>query len=78
MTEPDLRAKIRELMASGVLPKDPPIIQRVAEVGARRQQPCAICAEPDPTISYFWTGGVMVCVHAACDATWKQEIGGRA
>jgi hypothetical protein len=73
VTAADLRARVRELVAAGVLPKDPPIIQRVAEVGARRQQPCAICAEPDPTISYFWTAGVMVCVHAACDALWKQE-----
>jgi hypothetical protein len=68
-----LRAKIREPIVSGVLPKEPPVIHRVGEAGIRRQDKCAICAETDPTITYFWTGGVMLCVHAACDALWKQE-----
>jgi hypothetical protein len=73
MIEAQLRPRIRKLMASGDLPTEPPVIQRIGEAGARRQEPCAICAEPDPTIIYFWTGGIRVCVHAACDAVWKQE-----
>ena len=75
MTEADLRAKIRELMAAGSLPSEPPVIQRSGRDagGARRQDTCAICAKPDPTVRYFWTGGVVVRLHAACDALWKQE-----
>jgi hypothetical protein len=72
--ESDLCAKVRELITSGVLPNEPPVIQRSGEVGTRRQGACAICTEPDPTVIYFWTGGVMVQLHAACDALWKQEL----
>ena len=42
-------------------------------VGARHQDVCSICVEPDPTVSYFWPGGVVVRLHASCDAVWKQE-----
>jgi hypothetical protein len=86
MTEPDLRAKVRALMASGVLPSAPPVIERAGRgtegdrarmvVNNPRAEPCSICGESGPTISYFWPGGVMVRVHAACDAIWRQERGG--
>lgn len=33
MTDPDLRAKIRELMTSGVLRNEPPVIQRIQRGG---------------------------------------------
>ena len=35
-----------------------------------------VCAEPEPTVSYFWAGGIVVRLHAACDALWKLERGG--
>ena len=79
----DLRAKIRELMASGTLPSSPPVIERAGRasegergrmtVDSPRPEPCTICDEAGPTISYFWPGGLMIRVHAACDALWKQE-----
>jgi hypothetical protein len=77
MPEFEIRAKIRALMASGVLPSEPPVIQRNGRdsADARRQDSCAVCAGPDPTVSYFWTGGVVVRPHAACDARWKLEQG---
>src|SRR6266581_840976 len=40
-----------------------------------RPEPCSICEEPSPTISYFWPGGLVVRVHAACAALWKLERG---
>jgi hypothetical protein len=76
VTESELRAKIRELMASGVLPGAPPVIERAgatAQNGKARPEPCTICEEPDPQISYFWPGGVMIRVHATCRALWHQE-----
>jgi hypothetical protein len=83
MTDCALRAKIRELMASGVLPSAPPVIERAGRgtegdrarmvVDNPRAEPCAICGDSGPAISYFWPGGVVVHVHAACDAIWKQE-----
>ena len=79
----DLRAKVRELMASGVLPSAPPVIERAGRgtegdrarmvVDNPRAEPCSICNESRPTIAYLWPGGVMVRVHAACAAIWKQE-----
>ena len=75
MTQADLRARVRELMTSGTLPSDPPVIHRAghAAIGARGLEGCAICGEPDPVVSYFWTGGVVVRLHPACDALWRQE-----
>jgi len=70
--EMDLRAEIRELMASGVLPRNPPVITRAGE-RTHQQAVCAICAESNPTVSYFWTDGRTVTLHAACDGLWQLE-----
>jgi hypothetical protein len=60
VTDVDLRAKIRELLASGVLPTDPPPIVRPAPtsmpgnakskvlIGGKLHEPCTICGEPGP------------------------------
>ena len=72
-------------MASGVLPEGPPPITRPAPwstrgnkrskvlVGGPLHEPCTICGEPGPQIQYFYIAGVVVSVHAACDALWKRE-----
>ena len=75
MTAVDLRAKIHTLMDSGALPKEPPVIHRAGKdsVWARRREACTICADPDLMVSYFWPGGLVVRLPAACDALWKQE-----
>ena len=71
MPELELRAKIRDLMASGALPNEPPLITRAGQ-GAPRKDACVICVESDPTVSYFWPGGIVVRLHASCDALWKR------
>jgi hypothetical protein len=71
MPELELCAKIRDLMASGVLPNEPPVITR-AGPGAPRKDACAICVESGATVSYFWPGGIVVRLHASCDALWKR------
>jgi hypothetical protein len=85
MSAADLRAKIRELIASGVLPEDPPPTERPAPtstpgdtwprivVGAPIHAPCTICGEPGPQIQYLYIAGQVVSVHAACDALWQLE-----
>ena len=85
MTQSELRAKIRELIASGALPSDPPPIERPAPtstpgntrsrilVGGTLHEPCTICGEPDPQVQYFYIAGQVVSVHAACDALWQRE-----
>ena len=63
MTHAQLRGRVRELMASGDLPSERPIYGTGAATlgtrsGRHRRPPdtCLICAEPEPTVSYFWTG----------------------
>jgi hypothetical protein len=85
MSAADLRAKIRELMASGVLPKEPPPIVGPASwstsgnkqsrilIGWKLHGPCTICGEPDPQIQYSYLGGQVVRVHTACDTLWQLE-----
>jgi hypothetical protein len=85
MIEVELRAKIRELMAAGVLPKDPPPTKQPAPtstpgnrrsrilVGGTLHEPCTICSEPGPQVQYFYLTGQIVSVHAACDVLWQQE-----
>lgn len=84
--ETELRAKIRELIVTGVLPKDPASITREAppppmsgnkpsrmRIGGPLHASCTICGEPGPQVQYFYIAGQVVSVHAACDALWKQE-----
>ena len=40
------------------------------------KDPGTICAEGAPQVSYFYSVGLVVRVHAACDAVSKQERGG--
>jgi hypothetical protein len=64
-------------MASGVLPDDPPPIERPAPTltpgshasssGALHEL-CTICVEAGPQVQYFYIAGQVVRVHAACDA----------
>jgi|SRR5882724_6507678 len=83
LSRSDLRAKIRKLIASGVLPGEPPSIERPVErlpnrrirtlIGDRLREPCTICDDEGPQVAYFYIGGRVVRVHAACDALWKLE-----
>jgi hypothetical protein len=77
MLEPELRAKIRELMASGALPSEPSVVYRgTGDLGAVKNPlpgPCSVCGERDPQITLFYVGGRVVRLHAACDALWQQE-----
>ena len=81
----DIRATIRELIASGVLPNEPaPITREVpppmpgkrsarTRIGGSHQEPGTICGEPGPQVQYFYIAGLVVSVHAACDALWKTK-----
>ncbi len=75
MTDAQLRARARELIASGGLPNEAPVVRNAGPgYGSfKRGSPCLICGEPDALVGYFWTGGRVAYLHAACDALWKQE-----
>ena len=76
MTRGELRAKIRALMASGDLPSEPPVISGTGDVGAVKNPlpaACSVCGDRDPQITLFYVAGLVVRLHAACDALWRQE-----
>ena len=83
MSEDALRARIRELMASGRLPPSPPQAETVIRgrtlrvtrtiIGRATLEPCLICGERDPMLSYRFTDGRVIHLHGACDALWQQE-----
>ena len=59
MTHEELRARIRDLIAAGDLPDEPPVVVNAGDGFSRfkRGAPCLICGEPNPTTAYFWVGG---------------------
>ena len=82
MDHTELRARIRQLMASGDLPA--PLgdklhpgqavrVTRTVLFGRSKLEPCLICCEADPMIFYTYANRRVVRLHAACDALWHQE-----
>jgi hypothetical protein len=81
LSQSALRARIRELIASGALPGEPPSIERPVDrllsnrrartlIGDRLRELCTICDDEGSQVAYF---GRVVRVRAACDALWKLE-----
>jgi hypothetical protein len=70
-------------MASGKLPVGPPPAEttirgrslRVTRtiIGRATLEPCLICGERDPMLSYTLTDGRIIHLPGACDALWQQE-----
>ena len=75
VTNADLRARIRQLMAAGDLPDERPTVVNTGDGFDRfkRGAPCLICGESNALVAYFWPGGRVAHLHAACDAASKQE-----
>jgi hypothetical protein len=80
MNHDELRARIRQLIASGDLPTVSSLASGTlaAPAGIRgivigRSLPCLICGEANPTVAHTYANGKVVCLHAACDALWRQE-----
>ena len=83
MDDSERRARIRQLMASGQLPPVSTLpdailpgravrVRRIV-IGRSTLEPCLICGEADPMISYTYTDRKVIRLHAACDALWHQE-----
>jgi hypothetical protein len=45
-------------------------------VGRATREPCLICGEPEPMLSYTFTDGRVIHLHRACDALWRLERAG--
>jgi hypothetical protein len=79
----ELRAKIRQLIADGTLPRHLSIAERAQPgeprgpaaitVSSTASGPCSACGEPRPQITYTYPGDRIVRFHAACEALWRQE-----
>src|SRR5262245_48846519 len=71
----ELQARIRALIASGDLPNERPqvheVSERLAGFRSKHRPTCLICGEPDAILAYFWIGGRVAYLHAACDALWS-------
>jgi hypothetical protein len=85
----ELRAKVRELMASGILPRNLPPMKRTGPgegipgaqmlIGEQPEQLCTVCEERGPQVAYIYAGELFIVrLHTDCDELWQQERGVRA
>jgi hypothetical protein len=82
-TEHILRAKIRDLMASGMLPRvqaDGSLVDvsGLAVAGERHVGPadrsaCTVCGDSNPRVSYQAPHDVVLHLHVKCDMLWQEE-----
>ena len=79
VTDESARAKIRALIEAGILPDMPPVVTSIAHgqivSGQGSDDHCLICGDTDPQVSYTYSNGRVIRLHAACDETWQQERG---
>jgi hypothetical protein len=79
-----LRAKIRDLMVSGLLPRfqsDGSLVDDTGRsVPGLRQvgspylsAACSVCGEPGPQVTYQALHGLVVHLHSTCDTLWQEE-----
>src|SRR5262245_28399446 len=78
MNEAETCAKIRELLASGVLPREPAPMQMERSAGTNGAEASYVAGDSLPDqpclqVQFFYSGRIVVRAHAACDALWKQE-----
>jgi hypothetical protein len=83
MKSAELRARIRDLMASGVLPRvlpptglpnaAPVAAPSEIDLGAGAGASCLVCGEPGPQVTYPYPGGLLIRFHLSCDRLWQQE-----
>ena len=79
-----LRAKIRDLMASGILPRVQADGSLVDEAGrpipgqrhvslVDLSAACIVCEDPGPQVLYEAHLGVVLHLHVKCDTLWHEE-----
>ena len=79
-----LRAKIRDLMAAGILPRvqsDGWLAddaghavpgERQVSLGDPKAS-CLVCEDPGPLVSYQAPAGIVLHLHVRCDMLWQEE-----
>jgi len=84
LSERMLRAKIRDLMAAGILPRlrsDGSLVDESGRAvpGRRHVGPadlaasCIVCEDLGPQVSYQAPHGLVLHLHVTCDTLWQEE-----
>jgi hypothetical protein len=83
MQETELRARIRDLLSWGRLPRQhPAVAQRDPKgvaaspsirVGLQAQEHCVVCGEAQPMLGYAYPNGRVIRLHSACDKVWHTS-----
>jgi hypothetical protein len=83
--EHELRARIRELLSSGRMPRElptavrPEVSRAVTEprvqVGLHPAEHCFLCGELGPVVSYTYPDGRVMWLHDKCNILWHEERG---
>ncbi len=83
MNEAELRERMRELLASGQMPRELPTAVRVEggeqvseariQVGVQPAEHCFLCGEAGPEVSYTYPYGRVIRLHARCNVIWHEE-----
>ncbi len=84
MNEAELRARIREFLKSGALPRTLPPTRMLEpgrpaasveqiQVGRVAGATCTACGETDPDITYRYPADRVVRLHATCNSIWEEE-----
>lgn len=82
MEQEEIRAKIREKLKAGVLPRNLPTATRLApgevveaphiQVGLVKGHPCSACGGEGPQITYKYPSDE-VRFHHQCERLWQEE-----
>ena len=82
MDEVERRERMRELLASGRMPRELPTASRPTEsgqveprvqVGLQAAEHCFLCGEAGPEVSYTYPSGRVIRLHAPCNVLWHEE-----
>jgi hypothetical protein len=84
MSHTALRARIRELLASGRLRRQLPaaaaqrdptgvVVAPGIRVGLQAGEHCVVCGEAQPMVTYTYPDGQVIRMHTACDNLWHEE-----
>src|SRR5260370_36866305 len=85
MNEAEIRARIRELLKSGALPRmlpgapfksGLPTAAINMQFGAISGAICLACGESEPTVTYSYPSGLIVRAHDASEALGRERTGG--
>ena len=79
-----LRAKVRDLTHSGILPRvqsDGSLVNEAGQSvpGQRQVGPpdlfaaCIVCEDPGPQVTYEAPLGLVLHMHVTCDTLWQEE-----